>query len=106
MRPVYVDFPPSVSTDVVEYRLHYSPSPGVGFSDPFVSLGNPAPDNGVISVDLTTIRDFDGVDGVYDIGLVAVDDSGLVSTTMTVAQNVPLDFVAPDAPASISVRFG
>ena len=106
MSPVYVDFPPSVSTDVVEYRLYYSPSPGVGVSDPKVSLGNPAPVDGVISVDITTIDEFKDVDGVYDLGLVSVDDAGNESLTMTVATDVPLDFVAPDAPASISVRFG
>lgn len=107
MRSVFIDFPPSTATDVVEYRLFYTESPGpVTTASPFVSLGNPEPVDGVISVDLTAISDFTDVDGVYELGLAAVDDAGNVSPTLTVASNVPLDFVAPPAPASISVRYG
>lgn len=107
MRQIFIDFPPSVATDVVGYKLYYSESPGVDFDAPSIDLGNEAPDpgTGLISVDISNVPEFNGIDGVYDLGLVAVDDSGLESTTMTVAPNVPLDFVAPDAPATISVRF-
>lgn len=107
MRQIFIDFPPSVAADVVRYKLYYAESPGVGFDDSFIDLENesPDPDTGLISIDISNVPEFDGIDGVYDLGLVAVDDSGLESTTMTVAPAVPLDFVAPAAPATISVRF-
>ena len=44
--------------------------------------------------------------GQPNIVLLLVDDSGLESLVPVVAKNVPLDLVAPDAPASISIRFG
>lgn len=107
MRSVFVDFPPSTATDVVEYRLFYEESPGpVSVSSDFVSLGNPAPVDGIISVDLTLITEFESVDGVYDLGLAAVDDAGNVSEALMVAPNVALDFIAPPAPASITIRYG
>ena len=106
-RAVYIDFPPSTATDVVEYRLFYEPSPGpVTQASPWVSLGNPPPVGGIITVDVTTIPDFAEIDGVFELGLAAVDDAGNVSEALTVAHSVPLDFVAPPAPASITVRFG
>lgn len=107
MNPVFVDFPPSVATDVVEYRLYYVPAEqDISLSSPFVSVGNPPPVDGVISVDIAQIEEFQELDGNYDIGVAAVDDAGNVSRQPRVTENVPLDFVAPPAPASISVRFG
>jgi len=41
-------------------------------------------------------------DGVYNLGITAVDDAGNESS-FSLINDVPLDFLAPDAPGEITI---
>lgn len=88
-------FTPSGSPDVVNYRLYYAPEGQLAFDSPFVDLGMSN------DVDLSSFPDLLGLDGVYDVGIAAVDDVG--NERMGVQASVPFDFIAPDAPTNISI---
>ena len=99
-------FNPSGSPDVVSYTLFYQQVPdAVTFDSASVDLGNPSTDeNGQCVVDLSSVSGMSTMDGVYNLGLVAVDDAGNSSSMLTEGlSGVALDFVAPDPPSNASV---
>ena len=97
VKSVILSFPASDSPDVVGYKLYYVlEGTGVNYDSPFVSLDNNT------DVDLGGFVELMGLDGVYDIGIVAVDDAGNESD-MSMVANVPLDFIAPSAPGEVVI---
>lgn len=95
-------FEPSTSPDVVGYKMYIQESPDpVDYTSEGIDLGMPPTDaDGKLVVDLSTLSALTTKDGVYNIGVVAIDDAGNESS-MTKAANVPLDFVAPDPPGTL-----
>jgi hypothetical protein len=103
VRKVTLKFNPSGSPDVVSYNLYHVDTGNVlDYNSPKVDLGkpDPDPDSGKIHVDVSALGVF--TDGRYDIGVTAVDDAGNESS-MAVKNDVPFDFVAPDAPSELEV---
>lgn len=88
-----LSFSPSTSEDVVGYKLYIQPVPDpVTYDSPSFDLGNKT------EVFISTLPGMEEVDGVYNLGVTAVDDAGNESS-MNVIEAVPLDFFAP-APVS------
>lgn len=89
-----LSFPASGSPDVVSYKLYVEESPTeVTYDSQSYDLGNNT------SVELGSIAEFDGT---YNLGVVAVDDAGNESD-MSLASDIPLDLVAPEAPGALSI---
>jgi hypothetical protein len=98
-----IKFAPSASADVTGYKMYLEADPGtVNYNSQSFALGNPAPVDGMINVDIAALPGMTTYDGVYNIGVVAVDDAGNESS-MSVKTGVALDFVAPDPPGEITV---
>lgn len=96
---------PSASPDVVAYRLYFEPAPAPPtYDSPNADLGLPAVDEatGKAAVDLASLAGMTTTDGIYNLGLVAVDDAGNESS-MTILTEAPLDFIAPDAPTALEL---
>lgn len=97
IKNVNISFPASTSPDVVGYKLYISQAPdAVTYDSESFDLGSNT------SVDLSSLPDMLNKDGSFNIGVTAVDDTGNESD-MSVANDVALDFVAPDAPGEIVV---
>jgi len=103
-------FRASTSPDVDHYSLVVGPT-GLGFQrdlagtlldgngDPVirVDLVDNTPDaDGFITDDLSKYMPLHVLDGVFDLGLIVVDDSGNESSIF-VLENEALDFTVPDA---------
>lgn len=92
-----VSFTASTSPDVIKYKLYVSPvGTELSYNSESFDLGN---------VTSFILSDLDGMinkDGMFNFGVVAVDDAGNESD-MTIAENIALDFVAPGAPVGITV---
>lgn len=97
-------FAPSISKDVVEYKLFIEDSTEYLSYDSFnVSLGNPAPEaDGYIHIKLNDIPELADKDGIYDLGVISIDDTDNPSS-MAVINEVNLDFLAPEPPTDVSV---
>lgn len=99
-RPFYVKFTPSLSQDVVAYRIYVQQTP-----DPIsVNSANRQVDgpftpgsDGKIQIDLQPL--FPNLDGEYTVGISAVDDAGNESGLLEGVTVV--DFIAPDAPTDL-----
>lgn len=87
----------SASVDVVGYKVYYVPELDLlNYGSPNVAVGD------VNSVNIPAdVPDFPLIDGVYKIGLSAVDDVGNESDIAE--KTVPFDLVAPDAPTDLAV---
>ena len=97
IKGVKISFPASESPDVVGYKMYMAESPDpVGYNSPSWDLGN------VTEVDLSTLEGMTTKDGVYNLGVVAIDDAGNESS-MSKLDGVAIDFVAPDPPGSVVV---
>lgn len=98
VKDVTLEFPGSDSPDVVGYRLYIEESPAVvTHNSSFFDLGNNT------SVLLNNIvSPSGGIDGVYNIGVVAVDDVGNESD-FSLLNDVPLDFVPPNPPGQLTI---
>jgi len=97
VKDVTLSFPGSGSADVVGYKLYIVPVPEViDYDSPSFDLGN------VTSIDLSTLPGMTSQDGVYNLGLTAVDDAGNESS-FSLINDVPLDFAAPDPPGEITI---
>ena len=87
IKSVRISFPPSTSADVVGYRLYIETYPTeVTYGSTSHDLGNKT------SVKLHKVLGH--VEGVFNIGVVAVDSVGNESD-FSLIHNVPLDFVPP-----------
>lgn len=89
-------FPGSGSPDVVGYKFYYEVSPtAVTYDSANVLLTE-------TMVVLNTITELQNLDAVYNIGISAVDDAGNESD-MSLLNDIPLDFAAPEAPGALSL---
>lgn len=97
VRNVTLSFEPSDSIDVVGYNLYLEESPEVPtFDSQMWELGD------VTTVDMSTLDGMTTKDGVYNIGVSAVDKAGNLSS-MSMASDVPLDFDAPNPPGELVI---
>ncbi len=86
-------FSPSESEDVVGYKLYLQEAPNpVTYDSPSFDLGNKT------EIYISTLPGLEQVDGVYNLGVSAVDDAGN-EADLQIIEGVPLDFLAP-APVS------
>ena len=98
VKSAILKFDPSDSPDVVGYKLYMEQSPlVVSYDSQSYDLGNNT------EVDLSTIPDMTTRDGVYNLGISAVDDAGNESS-MSLMNDVPLDFLAPNPPGEITIE--
>lgn len=106
LRDVKLRFNKSLSSDVVGYKLYVQPVPDApNYESQSFDLGNPAvdPEIGKVVINLADLfSDGSVADGVFNVGVGAVDDGGNISP-LDIISNVPLDFVAPDAPTGTEV---
>lgn len=87
----------STSPDVVGYALYVQDAPDpADYSSPRFEVGN------VTSVILSTLPGMTTKDGVFNIGIAAIDDAGNESD-MAMVNDLPLDFAAPAAPGALVV---
>lgn len=92
-----ISFPASESPDVVGYRLYIEQSPNpVTYESRSFDLGNRT------EVFISALEGMDQVDGVYNIGIAAVDDAGNESD-LTVLEGVSLDFFAPAPVGAVTI---
>ena len=97
IKNVTLSFPASGSPDVVGYKLYIEVSPyPVTYESQVFELG----DN--TTIDLATLDGMTTTDGMYNLGITAVDDAGNESS-FSLIDNIPLDFLAPDAPGEITI---
>lgn len=97
VKNVTISFPASGSPDVVGYKLYMEEVPTVvTYDSPGFDLGNNT------SVDLSTLDGMTSRDGVYNLGVVAIDDASNESS-MSLINDVPLDFMAPNPPGQIVI---
>lgn len=89
-------FGASDSPDVASYRMYMEEAPNdVTYESEMFDLGN------VNEVDISKLPGMTTKDGVFNIGITAVDDAGNESS-MSRANDVPFDFVAPNPPGEIT----
>ena len=97
VKDVTMSFPASGSPDVVGYKLYIEEVPAdVSYTSQAFDLGNNT------SVNLSTLQGMTTQDGMFNLGVTAIDDAGNESS-MTVINNVPLDFEAPNPPGEITI---
>jgi hypothetical protein len=98
IKKAMLSFPASTSPDVVGYKLYMEVAPNaVTYGSTVFDLGN-----NTTNVDLSVLPGMTTTDGVYNLGVTAVDDAGNESS-MSMLDNVPLDFLAPDAPGALVI---
>lgn len=96
-------FVPSASPDVVAYKVLVDLPGQVDYSSPAADVVDLSTDSdGKIRVDLAGLEIARSKDGIYDIGVVSVDDAGNESD-IAILSDVNLDFVAPDAPTNLDL---
>jgi len=96
-----IKFQASASPDVVTNKLYYVESPAVvDYDSPFVDVGNVKDESGFVIVDLAQY--LSGLEGRYNIGVAAVDDAGN-EADMSKANDLPLNFLAPESVGAIIV---
>lgn len=89
-------FEPSTSPDVTGYMLYIEEAPTpVDYDSEAVDLGDRQ------EIDLSTLQ-LNTKDGVYNLGIAAYDEVGNLSS-LSIIENVALDFVAPDPPTGLTV---
>jgi len=98
VKSITLSFPASDSPDVVGYKLYLEPSPTpITYSSPSFDIGN------ATSVDVSKLEGMADKDGVYNIGVTAVDDAGNESD-FSLVNDVALDFLAPNPPGAIAIE--
>ena len=97
VKNVTLSFPASGALDVVGYKLYMEAVPAaVTYESQSFDLGN------ITTVDLSSLPGITTTDGIYNLGVSAVDDAGNESS-FSLINDVPLDFLAPDAPGEITI---
>ena len=96
-----IRFLASDSPDVETNRLYYEevPTP-VDYDSQWVDVGNVADVDGFVNVNLGA--HLSSLDGIYNIGIAAVDDVGN-EADMSLANDLPLDFMAPNPVGNIEI---
>ena len=96
LKKMEISFPPSGSPDVIGYKVFVQEAPDqVTHDSESWDIGN------VTRIDLSTLDGMTTKDGTYNLGVCAIDDVGNMSS-LSIADNIPLDFAAPDPPGLIS----
>ncbi len=103
IKDMIMKFPPSDSPDVVGYAMYMELAPNLAHRGSFlIFLGMPPTDvDGQMYVNLAELENIPTTNGKYNIALAAVDGKGNESS-FSLANDVPLDFVAPNAPGAIT----
>jgi len=102
VKSVTMKFPASGSTDVASYRLYMELAPlPVTYNSETFNI-NEDPIEGIISVDLSTLPGMTTKDGMYNFGVSSLDEAGNESS-LSLINDVILDFVAPDPPGEITI---
>jgi hypothetical protein len=97
VKNVDISWVASDSPDVVGYRFYYQDvDMFLDYDAPYVDLGN------VTTINVAAVLELSGLDGIYNIGITAIDDAGNESA-MSIAENIPLDLESPNAPGLITV---
>jgi hypothetical protein len=98
-----IRFLASDSPDVSTNRMYWveAPTP-VDYTSAWVDVGNVKDADGFVNVDLGATLGVHQLDGVFNIGVAAVDDLGN-EADMSKANDLPLDFVAPNPVGSIEI---
>lgn len=103
VKSMFLRFIPSDSPDVVTNKMYMEEVPGVVSSDsPSFDIGNNLNAGGQVEVDISLLPGMTTMDGVYNIGVAAVDDRGN-EASMTLLNDVPFDFVAPNPVGSLII---
>ena len=98
VKSAVLNIPASGSPDIVGYKLYIEPAETpVSYASESFLLGD------VDQVDLSLLPGFTTRDGRYNIGVSSVDDAGNESS-MSVLDDIALDFVAPDPPGEITIE--
>jgi len=102
IKETWLRFLPSDSPDVVTNKLYLevSPAPVTETSASF-DIGNFINGDGLVEVNLAVVPGMTTLDGIYNVGVSAVDDRGN-EASMTLANDVALDFLAPNPVGSLS----
>lgn len=96
VKSTFLRFEPSDSPDVVTNKMYMEEVPNeVNYDSPSFDIGNNLNTAGMVEVDISTLPGMTTRDGVYNIGVAAVDDRGN-EASMTLMNDVPFDFVAPN----------
>lgn len=105
-------FKPSQSPDVASYNLYYKAHEDavpltVDNSIDVIDLGKPAPEtDGFIHIELNVLPALSALDGLYDLGVAAVDDAGNISPLLVQGlANINLDFLVPSPPTEASIYY-
>lgn len=92
-----ITFQPSGSADVVGYKLYIQAAPDpVTYESQSFELGENT------EVYISDLPGMSQVDGVYNLGIAAVDDAGN-EASLSVLENVSLDFLAPEPVTDLKV---
>lgn len=103
VKPMYLRFVPSDSPDVITNKMYMEEAPSIVTSQsPSFDIGNNLNAEGLVEVDLAVLPGMTTMDGVYNIGVAAVDDRGN-EASMTLMNDVPFDFVAPNPVGSLII---
>ena len=110
--PATLQFKPSASQDVVSYKLYAKiDEPNVNLTKDnatiIANLGKPAPEaDGFIRVVLNNVPEMTNAEGMYDLGIAAVDGQNNESPLLLQGlADISLDFLAPSPPSEASVYF-
>ena len=96
IKTVTISFAASDSPDVVGYRLYIEDAPKA------VSYDSPSFDLDGTSVDLSTLEGMENKNGIFNLGVSAIDVVGNESD-MSLSNDVALDFMAPNPPGEIII---
>jgi len=95
-------FTKSPSPDVVTNKLYLEEVPNeVTYESQSWDVGNNDVD-GIVSIDLSTLSGIENIDGIFNVGVAAIDDVGNESSMQTLS-NVPLDFIPPEMVGTIEI---
>ena len=103
IKPKELKFEPPASTDVVAWEIYIDSPNQLDYRSPKSSGTDfTVQTDGKVHVDVGGLDVARNVDGIYDVGLVFVDDVGNQSD-MTKLPSVALDFIAPAAPTGLAI---
>jgi len=96
VKSMFLRFEPSDSPDVVTNKMYMEEAPvPVTVDSQFFDIGNSLNADGLVEVDISTLPGMTTRDGIYNVGVAAVDDRGN-EASMSLMNDVPFDFLAPN----------
>jgi len=103
VKSMFLRFAPSDSPDVVANKMYMEevPTP-VNYESESYDVGNNLNADGLVEVDISLLPGMTSRDGTYNLGVAAVDDRGN-EASMTLLNDVPFDFVAPNPVGSLII---